>query len=80
VKFPADSTIHPFPAQRAFLVQVHAEVELAQGRLAGRVEHVASGRAIHFASPEELMAFMAGTLTTVLPPGAGPEGANSAPL
>jgi hypothetical protein len=80
VKFPADSTIHPFPAQRAFLVQVHAEVEVAPGLLAGRVEHVASGRAIHFASPEELMAFMAGMLTTVLPPRAGPEGPNSAPL
>jgi hypothetical protein len=62
VKPPAD-TIHPLPAQRAFLVQVHAEAEVAQGRLAGRVEHVVSGQATHFASPEELLAFMARVLT-----------------
>ena len=30
-------TAHPLPAQRAFLVQVHAEAEVTQGRLAGRV-------------------------------------------
>ena len=57
-------TAHPLPAQRAFLVQVHAEAEVTQGRLAGRVEHVVSGQATHFASPEELLAFMA----RVLPP------------
>jgi hypothetical protein len=50
---------HPLPAQRAFLVQVHAHAEVAQGHLAGRVEHVVSGQATHFASPEELLAFMA---------------------
>ena len=62
MKLPAD-TVHPLPAQRAFLVQVHAEAEVAQGRLAGRVEHVMSGQATHFASPEELLAFMARVLT-----------------
>ena len=62
MKPPAD-TIHPLPAQRAFLVQVHAEAEVAQGRLEGRVEHVVSGQATHFASPEELLAFMARVLT-----------------
>ena len=71
---PAD-TIHPLPAQRAFLVQVHAEADVAQGRLAGRVEHVVSGQATHFASPEELLAFMARVLTTLQPPRAEPEGA-----
>jgi hypothetical protein len=40
-----DDTTHPLPAQRAFLVQVHAKAEVAQGRLAGRVEHVVSGQA-----------------------------------
>jgi len=68
VKPPAD-TVHPLPAQRAFLVQVHAEAEVAQGRLAGRVEHVVSGQATHFASPEELLAFMARVLTPCLLPG-----------
>jgi hypothetical protein len=49
-------------------VQVHAEAEVAQGRLAGRVEHVVSGQATHFASPEELLAFMARVLTPCLLP------------
>ena len=67
MKPPAD-TVHPLPAQRAFLVQVHAEAEVAQGRLAGRVEHVVSGQATHFVSPEELLAFMARVLTPCLLP------------
>ena len=79
MELPADP-IHPLPAQRAFLVQVHAEAEVAQARLAGRVEHVASGQATHFASPEELLAFMARVLTTLRSPRAGPEGATSASL
>ena len=66
MKLPTDS-LHPLPAQRAFLVQVHAAAEVAQGDLAGRVEHVVSGQATHFASLEALLAFMARVLTT-LPP------------
>ena len=62
---PPAEPAHPLPAQRAFVVQVHAQAEVAQGRLAGRVEHVMSGQATHFASPEELLAFM----TWVLLPG-----------
>jgi hypothetical protein len=58
----ADS-FHPLPAHRAFLVQVHAEADPARGRLAGRAEHVVSGQAMHFASIDELLAFIAGLLT-----------------
>ncbi len=60
---PQAETTHPLPAQRTFLVQVHAQAEVAQGRLAGRVEHVVSGQATHFASPEELLVFMARVLS-----------------
>lgn len=74
MELPAE-TIHPLPAQRAFLVQVHAETDVGQGRLAGRVEHVVSGQAIHFASPEELLVFMARVLAPLQPPRAEPEGA-----
>ena len=63
---------HPLPAKRAFLVQVHATAEVAQGRLAGRVEHVVSGRATHFASSEELLAFMARVLPPCLCPAQSP--------
>src|SRR5262245_35570277 len=61
-------TTHPLPAQRAFVVQVHAQAEVAQGHLAGRVEHVMSGQATHFASPEELLVFIARVLTPCLHP------------
>src|SRR5215510_5086635 len=60
---PPTDPVHPLPARCAFLVQVHAEAEVAQGHLAGRVEHVMSGQATHFASPEELLAFIARVLT-----------------
>jgi hypothetical protein len=78
VERPAD-TIHPLPRQRAFLVQVHAEAEVARGRLAGRVEHVVSGQATHFASSLELLAFMAQVLTALQPPCAEPDGTTSPP-
>ncbi len=79
MEWPQD-TIHPLPAQRAFLLQVHAAAEVAQGRLAGRVEHVVSGQATHFSSPEELLAFIARVLTPLHPPRAEPDGTGSAPL
>jgi hypothetical protein len=55
----------PFPVQRAFVVQVHATAAVAQGQLAGRVEHVLSSQAAHFHSVEELLAFMARVLTAL---------------
>ena len=64
---PANA-IHPLPAQRAFLVQVLADVDVARGRLAGRAEHVMSGQAAHFDSPDELLAFIARVLTTLRSP------------
>ena len=73
MELPAES-LHPLPAQRAFLVQVRADVDAAPGFLSGRVEHVVSGQAIHFASPEELLTFMARVLTTLPPPHSDPEG------
>ena len=53
------------PTNRAFVVQFRAETELERGHCTGRVEHVVSGQATHFASLEELVAFMARVLTAV---------------
>jgi len=53
----------PFPVQRAFVVQVHATAAVAQGHLAGRVEHVLSGKAVHFQTVDDLLAFIARVLT-----------------
>jgi hypothetical protein len=53
------------PRQRAFVVQFGAEAALEARRYAGRVEHVASGQAVHFHSLEQLLAFIARVLTEV---------------
>jgi hypothetical protein len=47
------------PQSRAFVVQFHADADLARGRVSGRVEHVASAETAHFQSWHELLAFMA---------------------
>jgi len=50
------------PTKRAFVVQLHADAQVEQGQWQGRVEHLNSGEAEHFASSEELLAFMARVL------------------
>jgi hypothetical protein len=52
----------------AFVVHFRTNSDVTQGRAAGRVEHIASGQAAHFASLEELLAFMARVLATVRAP------------
>jgi len=51
----------PFAPNRAFVVQVHVDVDvdLERGICVGRLEHVVSGRVAHFQSREELLAAMA---------------------
>ena len=55
----------PLSPHRAFVVQFREETDVEQGRFVGRVEHVVSGQAAHFASLEELLAFMGRVLTQV---------------
>src|SRR5262249_50735942 len=45
------------PSDHAFVVQFRARSSRHRLASAGRVEHVRSGEAIHFGSPEELLAF-----------------------
>jgi hypothetical protein len=60
---------------RAFVVQFRAETDVAEGRVAGRVEHVVSGQATHFASLDELLTFIARVLAKVrAPPRGRPRG------
>jgi hypothetical protein len=51
------------PADRAFVVQIHIDVQPGQSDFKGRVEHLTSMKAAHFDSAEELLAFMARILT-----------------
>jgi hypothetical protein len=47
------------PTGRAFVVQLHAEADIAKGRTKGRVEHMVSFQATHFDSLGALVTFMA---------------------
>jgi len=48
----------PLSVRRAFVVHFRVDSDATQGRVAGRVEHVASGQVTYFSSLEELLAFM----------------------
>jgi hypothetical protein len=48
----------PLPAERAFVVQLHVEADVARGRVIGRAVHVVSGQATHFDSLEALLMFI----------------------
>ena len=52
------------PAQ-AFVVQFGRETALDTGHMAGRVEHVVSGKVTRFQSLDELVAFMTEVLRAV---------------
>jgi hypothetical protein len=47
------------PTGRAFVVQLHADAEVAKGLFKGRVEHIVSYKATHFDSLETVASFMA---------------------
>lgn len=51
------------PANRDFVVQMHTDVQIEQGDFKGRVEHLVSHEAEHFASLEELRGFISRILT-----------------
>ena len=53
-----------YPTQRAFVVQIHAEVDVTEGEVRGRVEHIVSGQVTHFKTVEALAQFMLQTLKT----------------
>jgi hypothetical protein len=52
----------PLSPARAFVVQFREETEAVREHFTGRVEHMVSGRAARFHSPEELLAFFAQVL------------------
>jgi hypothetical protein len=52
-----------YPTQHAFVVQIHAEANVAQGEVRGRVEHIVSGQTTHFETIEALVQFMVQVLT-----------------
>jgi hypothetical protein len=55
----------PFAPTQAFVVQFGRETAVDAGRIAGRVEHVVSGKVARFQSLEALVAFMTMVLREV---------------
>jgi hypothetical protein len=53
------AVVTSLPRGRVFVVQLSSDADPGQGRLAGRVEHVDSGRSTRFASGEEMNEFFA---------------------
>jgi hypothetical protein len=50
---------HPgLPVERAFVIQLRADADLARGIVRGRIEHVLSGAAMQFETLEQLLACM----------------------
>ena len=54
-----------FAPTQAFVVQFGRETAVDTGRMAGRVEHVVSGKVARFRSLEERVAFLTEVLRTV---------------
>ena len=55
----------PLPAERAFVVQLHVEADVAQQRMVGRVVHVVSGQTAHFDTLESLLTFIDRVLRSI---------------
>jgi hypothetical protein len=49
----------PLPYDRSFVVQLGRDADPGAGTIAGRAEHIATGRSLRFRSWEELLAFVA---------------------
>lgn len=50
------------PPDAAFVLQLRSDTDVERGTIAGRVEHVASGRATRFSTIDELLSFIGRTL------------------
>ena len=61
-----------YPHSHAYVVKLHRDSCPREGRIAGRLEHVDSGRTLHFDSAEELIAGLIADVATVA--AAPPEG------
>jgi hypothetical protein len=58
----------PLSVHRAFVVHFRENNDVAHRQMSGRVEHVVSGQSAHFASLEDLLAFIAQVLAPVRGP------------
>lgn len=64
----------PLSPYWAFVVHFRTSTAIEAGQISGRVEHVISGHSTHFASLDELVAFMARELERLAAPDKGGSG------
>jgi hypothetical protein len=57
-----------YSTQCAFVVQSHADTDVAQHEVQGRAEHIVSGQVTNFQTVEELAQFMVQVLTSPTEP------------
>ena len=60
---PAIPPESPLSPRRAFVVQFREATDMARAHFSGRVEHLVSGHATRFHSPEERLAFFVQALS-----------------
>ena len=65
---PHPTATAPLSVHWAFVVHFRINTDIPQRHIAGRVEHVVSGQSMHFASLEELLAFIDQVLAHVRAP------------
>ncbi len=54
---PAEGPL--YPANRAFVIEIHRDATVADGGFSGRVEHLTSARVLRFSDLESLLRFLA---------------------
>jgi hypothetical protein len=59
------SSMEGWQSKAAFVVQFRENTDIEAGRLEGKVEHIASYKAVRFHSVDELLAFIARMLTEI---------------
>jgi hypothetical protein len=64
---PIPEAAPPLSPARAFVVQFREETVGAGNSFTGRVEHMTTGHAARFQSPQELLAFLVRVLDAVQP-------------
>lgn len=58
---------HPiYPSAGRYVLRLHRDALPKAGRLAGRIEHVATGDSIDFTSSDELLVWLSGHASTAL--------------
>ena len=53
-----------YPHRRAYVVKLHRDSDPSSGRISGQIEHVTSGRTVHFNSGEQLLACLLADLAS----------------